>query len=251
MNKLLLSTILMGGVYAATAQCTPDASVTSGISPDTLTGMDVAYTGQPYEEVFTFVVPTDTMGFTIDYIQLTGVTGFPSQGNFSYDCSPSNCQFDAGTTKCARVFSTSDPTTAQIGSYQLTIEAMAYIIDPIFGQSIANPGGASTYDGYYLVIVDGGSSAVQEVGTGQMKSLIAYPNPTSGITTVEFAMGYDTEVSFTLTNLLGEVVELQQLAAPKGLNKINFDASTMSNGVYFYTITDGKNTISKKLIVNK
>lgn len=251
MKKILLSMIFMGGAYVASAQCTPDPGVTSGISPDTLSGMDVAYTGQPYEEVFTFVVPTDTMGFTIDYIQLNSVTGLPSQGNFDYDCTPSNCQFDAGTTQCARVFSTSDPTVAQIGSYQLTIDAMAYIIDPIFGSTIANPGGATIYDGYYLVIADGASAGLQEVGSGQMKSLIAYPNPTSGLTTVEFAMGYDTEVSFTVTNLLGEIVNLQHMSAPKGLNRINFDASSMSNGVYLYTITDGRNTISKKLIVNK
>ena len=64
-------------------------------------------------------------------------------------------------------------------------------------------------------------------------------------------MGYNSEVTFTLTNLLGEVVNSQNIAAPKGLNKITFDASNMSNGVYLYTITDGKNTISKKLIVNK
>jgi hypothetical protein len=249
MKKILLSLTLIAAAVSASAQCTPDPAITSGISPDTATNMSVAYTGQPYEEVFTFVVPTDTNGVTIDYIALNNVTGLPSQGNFSYDCTPSNCEFPAGTSQCARVFSTSDPTAAQIGSYQLTIEAMAYVL--IFGQSVPNPDGATTYDGYYLIIADGASAGISQVGQGQMKSLIAYPNPTNGNTTIEFAMGYDTEVTFTVTNLLGEVVDLQKTAAPKGLNRINFDATNMSNGVYLYTITDGKNTISKKLIVNK
>ncbi|CAG5080520.1 T9SS type A sorting domain-containing protein [Parvicella tangerina] len=247
MKKTLLSALLLGGMYAASAQCTPDPSITSGISPDTLTGMAVSYVGQAYEEVFTFVVPTDTMGLTIDYIKLNNVTGLPS--NYDYDCTPSNCEFPAGSSQCARVFSTSNPTTPQIGSYQLTIEAMAYVI--LLGQSVANPQGATTYDGYYLVIADAATAGVEQVGKGDMKSLIAYPNPTNGNTTVEFAMGYNTEVTFTVTNLLGEVVNRQVIAAPKGLNRINFDASNMSNGVYLYTITDGKNSISKKLIVNK
>jgi hypothetical protein len=43
----------------------------------------------------------------------------------------------------------------------------------------------------------------------------------------------------------------QVLSTSKGLNRINFDASAMPNGIYLYTITDGVNTISKKLTVNK
>ncbi len=239
----------MAGVYAASAQCTPDMTLTSGISPDTATGMSVAYTGQSYSEVFTFVVPEDTVQagqtVTIEYIQLDDVTGLPT--NFDYSCNPTNCQFPGGTTKCAEVFSTSDPTTPQIGSYPLTILATPFI--DFFGSPVS--AGQTTYDGYYLVIADGASSGIEQVGQGQMKSLIAYPNPTNGNTTIEFAMGYNTEVTFTVTNLLGEVVNKQVMSAPKGLNRINFDASNMSNGVYLYSITDGKNSISKKLIVNK
>lgn len=249
MKKILLSLTLIAATVAASAQCTPDPSVTSGISPDTTTGMATAYVGSPYNEVFTFVVPQDTtyqgQTVTISYIQLDDVTGLPT--NFTYSCNPSSCQFPGGTTKCAEVYSTTDPTTPQIGTYPLTILATPFI--DFFGSPTS--AGQTSYDGYYLVIAPVGSASVQEVGTGQMKSLIAYPNPTSGNTTVEFAMGYNTEVTFTVTNLLGEVVDRQVVAAPRGLNRINFDASSMSNGIYLYTITDGKNTISKKLIVNK
>lgn len=248
MKKILLSMMFLGGAYAATAQCTPDPTVTSGISPDTLS-MAVAYTGQPYNEVFTFVVPSDTVAFgqtvTIDKIVLDDVTGLPT--NFDYACNPSNCEFPGGTTKCAEIFSTTDPTNPQIGTYPLQILATPYAI--IIGQSVAQS--QVVYDGYYLVIADGATQGLQQIGTGEMRSMIAYPNPTSGNTTIEFAMGYNTQVTFTVTDLLGEVVDLQVLSAPKGLNRIQFDASELSNGVYLYNITDGKNTISKKLIVNK
>lgn len=249
MKKILLSLTLIAAAVFASAQCTPDPTVTSGMSPDTLEGMATAFVASPYTEVFTFVVPQDTtyqgQTVTISYVQLDDVTGLPS--NFTYSCNPSNCQFPGGTKKCADVYSTSDPTAGQIGTYPLTILATPYV-NFGFGDVSA---GQTTYDGYYLTIAPAGSASVEEVGNAQMKSLLAYPNPTSGNTTIEFAMGYNTEVTFTVTNLLGEVVNKQVIAAPRGLNKINLDASNMSNGVYLYTITDGKNTISKKLIVNK
>jgi len=64
-------------------------------------------------------------------------------------------------------------------------------------------------------------------------------------------MGYASDVTFTVTNLLGKVVTTQKLAGNRGVNEVNFDAANVPNGVYLYTITDGKNVISKKLVVNK
>ncbi|MCB9197397.1 MAG: T9SS type A sorting domain-containing protein [Flavobacteriales bacterium] len=252
MKKILLSILMLAAAGAASAQCTPDPSVNSGISPDTLTGMDVAYTGQPYSQVFTFVVPADTTwngaSVTIDHVQLDDVTGLPS--NFDYICNPSSCNFPGGTKKCVELVSTSDPTVSQIGTYPVTILATGYIIAPPFINTPTSVG-QTTYDGYYLVIADGATQVVEQVSKGEMRSLIAYPNPTNGNTTIEYAMGYTSEVTFTVTNLLGEVVNKQVLSASKGLNRVLFDASNVNNGVYIYTITDGKNTISKKLIVNK
>ncbi len=249
MKKTLLSLALITLGFAASAQCTPDPAVTSGISPDTTTNLSVAYTGQPYSEIITFVVPADTVvsGATVQIarIDLQDVTGLPA--NFDYTCNPSNCSFPGGTSGCVDLFSTSDPTVPQVGSYPLTIvtEPFATILTFPVSQ------GTVTYDGYYLVIAEQTPVSVEQVGNNQMKSLIAYPNPTNGNTTIEFAMGYNSEVTFTVTNLLGSIVNLQNLSTSKGLNRINFDASNVPNGVYFYTITDGKNTISKKLIVSK
>ena len=98
MRKILLSLIMVGGIIAgANAQCTPDPQyTTSGIYPDSATGLPPAYIGHSYDVVITAVVPTDTMGFTIEYIELTGVGGLPP--NFTYQCNPSNCQFPGGSS---------------------------------------------------------------------------------------------------------------------------------------------------------
>lgn len=252
MKRTLLILSMLAGGYAASAQCTPDPSITTGISPDTAANLSVSYVGQSYSEVFTFVVPADTTispfgTVPIAYIELTSITGQPS--NYDYACNPSNCQFVGGTSGCVDFYSTSNPTAGQIGTHPLTINAMGYVT--VLGSPVQNPGGASTYDGYFLVIADAGSVGVEQVTKGQMKSLIAYPNPTTGNTTIEFAMGYSSDVTFTVTNLLGEVVNTQKLAGVNGLNTIKLDASNFSNGIYLYTITDGVNTIAKKLTVNK
>lgn len=255
MKRILLILSIIAGGYTASAQCTPDPSVTTGISPDTLTNMSISYVGQSYSQVFTFVVPSDTNvspfgTVTIDRIELDDVIGLPS--NYGYACNPSDCIFPGGTTKCVDLYSTSNPTVGQVGSYPITIEATGYIVNPVgsFPPTIA-PNGSTLYEGYYLIIEEQTPVSVAKVEKGDMISLISYPNPTNGPTTIEFAMGYSNDVTFTITNLLGEVVNIQKLAATKGLNSFKLDVSNFSNGIYLYTITDGVNSIAKKLTVNK
>ena len=229
-RTLLILSILAGG-YSASAQCTPDPTVTSGIAPDTATGMSVSYVGQPYSEVFTFVVPLDTVHptfgtVTITYVKLDDVIGLPA--NYDYACNPANCEFPGGTTKCVDLYSVTDPVVGQVGSYPVTILATPYV-NFGFGDVSA---GQTTYDGYFLVIEDQASASISKVEKGEMVSLTAYPNPTSGQTTIEFGMGYSSEVIFTITNLLGEVVNTKKISATKGLHIINVNASNISNGIY-------------------
>lgn len=252
MKKILLSlSILTLGITVASAQCTPNPNLTSGIDPDTASNLPVAYTGQAYDEVITFRVPTDTningTQITVAFARLNSITGLPN--NFAYNCTPSSCDFPGGQNSCVRLYSTSNPTVPQIGAYQLNITATPYVL--VFGVPVQSPTGASSYDGYVLVIADGATQSVERINAETFKTLIAIPNPTNGNTRIQFAMGYSSDVTFTVTNLLGKVVNTQKIAGNRGVNEVNFDATNVPNGVYLYTITDGKNVISKKLVVNK
>ncbi len=253
MKRIILSTLIIATFATFSyGQCSPDMSVTSGISPDTAVGMSVSYVGQPYSEIFSFVVPSDTSvnglpSAPISHVKLDDVVGLPS--NYTYACNPANCEFPGGSIKCVDMYSTGNPTSSQIGSYPITIKATGYTL--LLGNPVS--AGQTIYDGYYLVISAsvGIEEGIQHVANGEMKHLISYPNPTSGNTTIEFAMGYSSPVNFTVSNLLGEIVFNETKTANKGLNNFKFDANTVANGVYIYSITDGINTISKKLIVNK
>ena len=134
MKKILLTLSLAFATIFASAQCTPDPQFTiPGIYPDSSTGMPDAIVGQPYNEIITVIVSTDT---TVDFnglpisveileIELTDVANLPP--SFTYDCLAPNCIFPGASTKCAEVYSTTDPTISDIGFYPITFECIAHL----------------------------------------------------------------------------------------------------------------------------
>ncbi len=64
-----------------------------------------------------------------------------------------------------------------------------------------------------------------------------YPNPFNPSTVIKFSLPIDSRVRIELFNTLGEKVdELTNRDYSVGNHEINFDASKLSNGVYYYTI---------------
>lgn len=84
-----------------------------------------------------------------------------------------------------------------------------------------------------------------------------YPNPFNPSTTIEFSIAEVSFVNLKIFNLLGqEVATLLNNEVAQGVHQINFDASNLNSGVYFYQITaKGNNGVDfssvKKMILNK
>ncbi len=81
-----------------------------------------------------------------------------------------------------------------------------------------------------------------------------YPNPFNPSTMINFSLPVDSHVSIELYNTLGEKVdELTNSDYSIGSHEVNFDASKLSNGVYYYTINatgvDGSSFVSTKKMV--
>lgn len=81
-----------------------------------------------------------------------------------------------------------------------------------------------------------------------------YPNPFNPSTMIKFSLPVDSYVRIELFNALGEKVdELTNRDYSIGNHEINFDASKLSNGVYYYTINangnDGNSFVSTKKMV--
>ena len=147
MKKSLLSLILGCSVLLGYSQngCVPDGQYTiAGVYPDTIVGLSDAFVGQSYSQNITIITPTDTVAdvlgqmllVTIDNIDLTSVTGLPP--NFAYTCDPPNCSFPGGSTTCAELYSTSNPTAVDVGLYPITLNTTAYVSGvPIIGTTPA------------------------------------------------------------------------------------------------------------------
>ncbi len=79
-----------------------------------------------------------------------------------------------------------------------------------------------------------------------------YPNPFNPSTTIKFSLPERTTAAISIYNILGEkVAELLNKDLGAGLHKIEFNASGLSNGVYFYQLKAGKFISVKKMLLLK
>ena len=78
-----------------------------------------------------------------------------------------------------------------------------------------------------------------------------YPNPFNPSTSIQFSLPVDAQVTIGVYNLVGEkVAEVSNGNFAAGSHRVNFDAASMTSGIYFYQIDaiaiDGKTFSSVK-----
>ncbi len=79
-----------------------------------------------------------------------------------------------------------------------------------------------------------------------------YPNPFNPTTTITFKIPNTGNVTLKVYDTLGnEVAMLVQGTRSAGEHSVRFDASSLSNGVYFYRLDAGQYTATKKFILVK
>jgi hypothetical protein len=76
-----------------------------------------------------------------------------------------------------------------------------------------------------------------------------YPNPCSNHTFIKVKLEQPDNVSLVVTSLLGQEVMRKEIKAQAGENQLDLDASTLSPGVYYYTVSaNGRSTTHKMTI---
>ena len=79
-----------------------------------------------------------------------------------------------------------------------------------------------------------------------------YPNPFNPSTTIEYAIPKTSFVTLKIYDILGtEVRSLVNEEKNLGSYQINFDASSLASGIYFYKIQAGSFVQTKKMILLK
>jgi hypothetical protein len=250
MKKILLILTLAFIFIGANAQCTPDSQYTiAGIYPDSATGLPNAMVGQAYNEVITIISPVDTstvilgqtISVTIQTIELTSVTGLPP--SFSYDCATTNCIFAGGSTSCA-VLTSAGPTSAEIGSHQVIMNTTTTVDAGLFGIQTQN----DVVD-YYYINVSNATSVINRFNDFTFELKDVYPNPVNSNAKIQFISGSSANVVFSVFNYLGEKIEERNIAASRGVNDIEISAKDYANGMYLYSINNGMQIVSKRMII--
>jgi hypothetical protein len=79
-----------------------------------------------------------------------------------------------------------------------------------------------------------------------------YPNPFNPATEIRFALKNDAKVKLSVFNTKGELVSnLKNEKMVKGLHTVNFDATALNSGVYFYQLNVGGISETKKMVLTK
>ncbi|MDZ7622923.1 MAG: T9SS type A sorting domain-containing protein [Ignavibacteriaceae bacterium] len=79
-----------------------------------------------------------------------------------------------------------------------------------------------------------------------------YPNPFNPTTTIRFSIPVETDVRLNVFNALGqEVAEIINSRLKEGYHEVDFDAGTLTSGIYFYRLEADKFVDVKKMIIIK
>ncbi|MCB0570052.1 MAG: T9SS type A sorting domain-containing protein [Phaeodactylibacter sp.] len=262
---LLLGFVSWSAVFAQETTCSPDANVADTVvvaplpySPDTpeLGITDTACVGSYYNFTFTFNIPAT---YTTDFgdVPLTsvaiaaegGVQNLPT--GFDYVCNPPNCTFPAETSGCVVVFGTPQP--GQEGVYDLKVTAT--IVTPFIPIVVTMPDDIQPGSNYFLHVKPEGFQNCFMVGTQETFashfSISNQPNPTSGWTQINVESEVSGDYDFLLSDILGKVLHRERIHLHAGENRIEYDGSHLPNGVYLYSISDGRDMVSRKLAISR
>ena len=76
-----------------------------------------------------------------------------------------------------------------------------------------------------------------------------FPNPTSGMTTINYTLANASDIHMTITDLSGKVIFTQvNKSQAAGSNQFAFDATNFANGVYYVTVRSGESVVTKKFV---
>ncbi|MBZ0181574.1 MAG: T9SS type A sorting domain-containing protein [Melioribacteraceae bacterium] len=79
-----------------------------------------------------------------------------------------------------------------------------------------------------------------------------YPNPFNSSTKIKFNIPYSSEVKLNIYDLNGRLIShLLNQNLSQGTYEIEYDATSLSSGIYFYQLQNNKYIISRKMILLK
>jgi hypothetical protein len=118
-------------------------------------------------------------------------------------------------------------------------------------ESVSNPSD--------FIEIDLSANTSQTIGITQINSIVKeftlsqnYPNPFNPTTNINFSIPKSEYVSLRVYDMLGrEVKSLVSQNLTQGEYQVNFDASGLASGMYYYSLRAGENVSVKKMVLVK
>ena len=255
MKKIFFVLAVSGlAVFNSYGQCVPDTSITHGdpgVYPDSATNLPHAIVGIPYStEIQLRVLDTTTViifgspyNVTIDHIDIINVN-LPV--GYTYSSTPATGVFPGNSDGCLLLQGPA-PTPPEVGQvYPIIVDLRAY--GHLTGIGTQLPPQDTTIS-YYRIVVDD-NVGIAGLSPGRFEVQQNKPNPFHGVSTVEFTSPVSGTFTLKVSNMLGETVSTKMLMAHRGINRIMFNSKDFEPGIYFYTLSNEKNSVTKRMIVD-
>lgn len=106
------------------------------------------------------------------------------------------------------------------------------------------------YDVYAEHVNASGPTAVGTTPAATFLRASNYPNPFTGTTTIEFVLPSTSDVELGIYDVAGRRVWVRHLAqADAGRHAVTFAPTSLPNGVYFYRVHAGAETVARKMVI--
>lgn len=275
-QRLLLFFLFVLGLGSLSAQvtCEPD---TVGLPDDFLInplpyvmetnptgGIDTpAIVDQSFEFVLTFKTPPtfDVAGvgsFDVNSIELATEGAFTNlPASMDYTCNPPNCIFEKDSIGCVVVFGTPEMAEAGEGSTVYDVGVTTLVRTTLVDVPFTFPN--TLFPGNYFLCVKASAEtpncefllADNNDLSDRVARMYNRPNPASGVTEIVVESMESGPFLLSVSDLLGRQLHYQPVDIVAGSNVFQFDASHLAEGMYIYTLSDGRARTSKKMMIRR
>jgi len=110
---------------------------------------------------------------------------------------------------------------------------------------VTDANGCSTEDEITIHFLD--CSGIGENTT--LSDMRIFPNPNNGIFTIQMNVSDEQDLTIELLNVTGKVVYTEKLHVIKGQFSKTIDVQHLNSQMYYLRLSNGKGTVSRKLII--
>jgi hypothetical protein len=252
--------LTFGGVLSffgtVQAQCVPDPNATgSGIFPTPVTGVAPGTVGTPYSQVLTVNVPQDTtfdlsvflpgaptLVVSVNFLTIDNFGGLPP--GLNYACNPGSCSIVGGNSGCVDISGIPTTSGQYVSNLGTTLNITIPQSVPFIGGTTQNAPGPLAYN----FDISGTSSIDPGAGTSFTVEQNA-PNPAIDFTRVAFHTTTQSDISLEVYSITGQRMSAVTRAYGAGDHSLEIDVRDLKAGVYFYTLSDGSDKVTRRLLV--